>query len=70
MNTVEQAEKPQTMAIDITLEEAAVALGAIRAFPQARQDPLFMAGNTLFEKIRNGVRKQAEQEKSKGIVAL
>ncbi len=59
------ATEQKTMTLEITPEEAAFAMKAILAFPQTRQDPLFMAGNTLFEKIRNGARKQIELEQTK-----
>jgi len=59
------ANEQKTMTIEITAEEAALALKAIGAFSQCRQDPLFMSGNTLFEKIRNGARRQIELEQTK-----
>jgi len=59
------ATEQKTMTIEITAEECAFAMKAILAFPQTRQDTLFMAGNTLFEKIRNGARKHIEQKKKK-----
>ena len=54
---------PKTMTVEMTPEEAALVLKAIAAFPQTRQDPLFTAGNTIFDKIRNGAQRQIENEK-------
>jgi hypothetical protein len=53
---------PLTMSVEMTPQEAAVCLQAINAFSQKRQDPLFQAGNSIFDKIQKGARRQIENE--------
>ncbi len=59
------ATEQKTMTLEITGDEVSILAKAILSLPQSRNDPLFMAGNTLLEKLRNGARRQIELEQNK-----